>query len=300
MHTHAKPAHKTLALAIVFILGFAIVEAIAAWWSGSLALLGDAGHMASDSVALAIAAFAAWFALKPPSAKHSYGLGRAEIIAAWISSLLMLLISIAIIVEAIQRFENPTHVKATSVIIVGFFGLCVNLFVAWMLSRNAKSLNVRAAILHVISDALGSVAALLSGIVIYFFDWPPIDPLLSLVIAVLIMFSSIQLLRETLNVLMESVPAHLNLKKVARTMMSVKGVSAVHDLHIWTLSSGMVVLSAHVDIDDLGHWSSILEQLSISLRNHYEIEHVTLQPEISVQVLKYQSKSEYQKHAKNR
>ena len=298
MHTHAKPAHKVLCLAIVFILGFACVEAVGAWWSGSLTLLGDAGHMASDSIALGISAFAAWFSLKPPSAKHSYGLGRAEVIAAWISSLLMLIISIGIIIEAFKRFENPSEVKAEGVILIGFIGLCVNLSVAWMLSHSAKNLNVRAAILHVISDALGSVAALVSGIVIYFFHWNTVDPLLSLVIALLIMFSSVQLLRETLGVLMESVPAHIDLKKVAKTMMSVKGVNAVHDLHIWTLSSGMVVLSAHVDIDEMGRWSVILDELSILLRNQFEIEHVTLQPEVSVQVLKYRPKSEYLAHEK--
>ncbi len=298
MHVHAKPAHKVLCIAVAIILSFAGIEAIGAWWSGSLTLLGDAGHMASDSVALGIAAFASWFSLKPPSAKHSYGLGRAEVIAAWISSLLMLLISIAIIIEAIERFEHPTPVKATAVIIIGFIGLCVNLCVAWMLTHSAKSLNVRAAILHVISDALGSVAALGSGIIIYFFGWYSIDPILSLVIALLIMFSSIQLLRETLSVLMEGVPAHLDLKKVANDMTKIDGVNTVHDLHIWTLSSGMVVLSAHVDIDHMENWSIILKNISRVLRNEYEIEHVTLQPEVAVQVLKYHPKSEYHQHAK--
>jgi len=296
MHQHAKPAHKVLSLAILFIAGFACIEGLGAWWSGSLTLLGDAGHMASDSVALGISAFAAWFALKPPSEKHSYGFGRAEVIAAWISSLLMLIISIAIIIEALKRFQHPAEVKGMPVIIIGALGLCVNLGVAWMLSRSEKSLNVRAALLHVMSDALGSIAALISGLVIYYFGWLTVDPLLSLVIALLIMFSSIQLLRETLSVLMEGVPAHINMKEVSKKMLEVHGVSAVHDLHIWTLSSGMVVLSAHVDIDQLEHWNHILGQLSITLRNNFHIEHVTLQPEPSLQILKYQPKSELKKH----
>lgn len=295
-HSHAKPAYKVLCFAIVFILGFACIEAIGAWWSGSLTLLGDAGHMASDSVALGISAFAAWFALKPPSIKHSYGLGRAEVIAAWISSLLMLIISIAIVIEALRRFENPTEVKSTAVIGIGFIGLCTNLFVAWMLSRSEQNLNVKAAILHVMSDALGSIAALVSGLIIHWFNWLMIDPILSLVIALLIMFSSIQLLRETLRVLMEAVPAHINLAKVANQMTTVKGVNAVHDLHIWTLSSGRIVLSAHVDIDELTHWDLILKQLSLLLKQHYEIEHVTLQPESATQVLKFKPKSEYKTH----
>jgi cobalt-zinc-cadmium efflux system protein len=292
MHVHAKPAHRTLAIAISFILGFALIEAVGGWWSGSLTLLGDAGHMASDSVALGIAAFAAWFSLKPPSSKHTYGLGRAEVIAAWFSSLMMLVISLAIIVEALIRFEHPSPVDSRVVIIVGGLGLLVNLFVGWLLSRGEQTLNTRAALLHVMSDALGSVAALASGLIIHWTGWLKIDPVLSIVIAILIMFSSVQLLRETLTVLMEGVPAHLNLTHVANSMTAVEGVKGIHDLHIWTLSSGMVVLSAHIDIDDLIQWETILGRLSILLRNDYHIEHITLQPEphIAVQVLKYQPK----------
>ena len=297
-HVHAKPAHKALLLAIVFILGFACIEAVGAWWSGSLTLLGDAGHMASDSIALGISAFAAWFALKPPSAKHSYGLGRAEVIAAWVSSLLMLIISIAIVIEAIKRFEHPSEVKATTVIVIGSIGLCVNLFVAWILSRSEQNLNVRAAILHVMSDALGSIAALASGLIIQWSGWLAVDPLLSIVIALLIMFSSIRLMIETLQVLMEAVPAHLDLKTVANTMVTVEGVSAIHDLHIWNLSSGMTVLSAHVDIDQLEHWEVLLKQLSSLLKKEYGISHVTLQPEPSLRVLTYKPKSEYKGHDK--
>lgn len=289
-HAHKTPAYKVLSLAILFTFSFALVEAAGAWWSGSLTLMGDAGHMVSDSFALGISAFAAWFALKPPSAKNSYGFGRIEVIAAWFSSLLMLLISIAIIIEAIKRFQHPSHVKGFAVIVVGFIGLCVNLGVAWMLSRSEQSLNVRAAILHVISDALGSVAALLSGVIIYYWAWLMIDPILSIVVSCLILFSSVRLLRETLSVLMEGVPAHLSLEEVANTMIAVEGVKAVHDLHIWTLSSGMVVLSAHIDIEQLDSWKAILDRLSTTLSKRYHIEHVTLQPETSVQVLKYQPK----------
>ncbi len=289
-HAHKNSAYKVLSLAILFTFSFALVEAAGAWWSGSLTLMGDAGHMVSDSFALGISAFAAWFALKPPSVKNSYGFGRIEVIAAWFSSLLMLLISIAIIIEAIKRFQHPSAVKGFTVIVVGFMGLCVNLGVAWILSRSEQTLNVRAAILHVISDALGSVAALLSGLVIYCLGWLMIDPILSIVVACLILFSSVQLLREAMGILMEGVPAHLNLQEVANTMIAVEGVRAVHDLHIWTLFSGRVVLSAHIDIDQLDLWKVILDRLSATLSKHYHIEHVTLQPETSVQVLKYQPK----------
>ncbi len=288
MHAHAKPAHRVLCIAIAFILSFAIIEGFGGWWAGSLALMGDAGHMASDSVALGISAFAAWFALKPPSDKHTYGLGRAEVIAAWFSSLLMIIISLGIIFEAFQRFHDPSPVKSNTVIIIASLGLITNLFVAWLLSRGEQNLNTRAAILHVAGDALGSLAALASGIVIHYTGWLKIDPILSIVIAILILFSSIQLLRETFCVLMEGVPAHIDLKAVAQKMMSAGGVKAVHDLHIWTLSSGMVVLSAHIDIDNLNQWESILPRLAQLLRNEYHIEHITLQPEPNVQVLKFQ------------
>ena len=184
---------RTLVLCCAISILFSVVEAIGGWFTHSLALLSDAGHMASDGFALAISGFAAWIASKPSSNRHSYGMGRAEVIAAWASSILMVLISINIFVEAVERLYQPTHVVAGTVILIGFIGIVVNLLMVWLLHRREKTLNVRSAILHVMSDLLGSFAALLSGVIIYFTDWFIADPILSILIAVLILISSIRL-----------------------------------------------------------------------------------------------------------
>ena len=281
MHMHARPPHKVLFFAIFLTLGFAIIECLGGWYSGSLALLGDAGHMSADSLALAISAFAAWIAIKPASDTHTFGFGRAEVIAAWLSSLLMFAISIAIVVEAIKRLQTPHEVKGSYVMGIAFIGLLVNVYVAWLLSRSEQTLNIRAAMLHVLGDLLGSVAALISGAVIYFTGWLPIDPILSILISILILLSSIQLLRESMSVLMEGVPRNIDVRTVCNQMTECHDVVSIHDLHIWTLSSGTVMLSSHVVLKNLSNWDDVLTGLKQMLRKKYHIEHVTLQPEIS-------------------
>ncbi|MGH8415561.1 MAG: cation diffusion facilitator family transporter, partial [Gammaproteobacteria bacterium] len=263
-------------------LGFAIVEAIAGGWADSLALLGDAGHMATDGIALGAAALAAWIALKPASVRHSYGFGRAEVIAALLNTLFMLLIVAAITVEAIMRFRHPPTVHAPVVMVVGVLGLIVNIIVYRVLRHGDSSLNMRAALLHVLGDMLGSLAALVSGIVIFFTNWMPIDPLLSLFIAVLIMISSLRLLRDASRVLLEGVPRGLNLAEIGHSMARVDGVRSVHDLHVWSLSSNEVSLSAHIVIDEMGAWQAVLYRLQNHLHQDYGIEHATLQPEPAV------------------
>lgn len=278
-HHHHFSTLQLLLAGIALILVFALVEAIGAWWSGSLVLLSDAGHMVSDAVALMLAAFAAWIARRPPSYKHSYGLGRAEVVAAWLSSLFMLIISIAILVSAILRIHHPESVQGHIVIVIAILGLIVNLFLAWLLAHDQSTLNTRAALLHVMSDMLGSIAALVAGSVIYFTHWQLIDPILSILISILIMVSSLKLLRESLLVLMEGVPGHIDIRAVSDNMVLVRGVKAVHDLHVWTLSSGVIALSAHINIEDLANWDEILQGVLSMLKQNYGIEHVTLQPE---------------------
>lgn len=278
-HHHHFSTWKLLLGAVSLILVFAVIELIAGWWSGSLILLSDAGHMVSDALSLIMAAFAAWIALKPPSHKHSYGLGRAEVISAGCSSLLMLLISIAILVSAVERIHHPVEVRSHVILIVAALGLIVNLILAWLLSHDTSTLNARAALLHVMGDMLGSVAALVAGSVIYFTNWQLIDPILSILVSGLILFSSFKLLQESLLVLMEGVPRHIDIRDVLEKMTSVSGVKAIHDLHVWTLSSGMIALSAHVDIDDLTNWHDILDHIMLMLEQKYAISHVTLQPE---------------------
>lgn len=284
-HHGAHAPLKVLLAAIIFTFAFSIFEAIGGWWSGSLALLSDAGHMASDSLALSIAAFAAWVSSRPPSSKHSYGFGRAEVLGAWFSSLLMVIVVIVILVEAIERIRHPQEVAGGVVIVIASIGMISNMFIAWILSKGEKTLNVRAAILHVLSDMMGSIAALISGAIIFFKDWAMIDPILSIFICILILFSSLQLLRESLTVLMEGVPKHLDLNTVGEAMAAVHEVKSVHDLHIWTLSSGMIVLSAHIEIEDFADWYVILKKLQTLLAKNYDIEHVTLQPETSSEVV---------------
>jgi len=282
-HHHGSSSLKKLIISIVLIGIFAGVEAVGGWWAHSLALIGDAGHMGSDALALMIAAFAAWIALKPPSKQHSYGLGRAEVIAAWISSLSLLVISVFIIVEAVKRINYPpSSINSVVVMVIAGVGIFINLAVAWILSRGEQNINVRAALTHVLSDLLASFAALVTGAVIYYTGWLMIDPILSILIGVLIMFSSIRLLRESMLILMESVPNHINMHEVEDTMYDVDGVKDIHDLHVWTLSSGKVALSAHVDINDLDTWNSVLSKLKTNLKEKYSIAHVTLQPEPEV------------------
>jgi cobalt-zinc-cadmium efflux system protein len=279
-HSHDHDlTQNVLIIALIISLVFAVVEGYAGWWSQSLALLSDAGHMVSDGLALGLAAFAAWIAKKPPSVQHSYGLGRAEIVGAWISGLLVLFVAIFVIVEAIRRLHHPEPVAGGMVIIVAFLGLMVNLLMAWILTHGKQSLNVRAAILHVMGDLLGSVAALISGAVIYLTHWTLIDPILSIFISLLILVSSFRILRESLLILMEGVPAHLDIEEVGKAMAKVDKVLSVHDLHIWTLSSGVVVLTAHVEIDEFKGWSEIFDNLKALLVSKYEIAHLTLQPE---------------------
>ncbi|ROR34761.1 cation diffusion facilitator family transporter [Inmirania thermothiophila] len=266
-------------VSLALILGFAAVEAAAGWWAGSLALMADAGHMLSDAGALAVAALAAWIARRPPSLRHSYGLGRAEVVAALLNGFAMVALVIGLVVAAVRRLHDPQPVAGGTVMAVAAAGLAVNVVVALRLSHGGHDLNVRAALLHVVGDLLGSVAALLSGAVVHFTGWTPIDPLLTLLIAGLILFSTVRLLLEALHVLLEGVPHHLDLAEVGRAMAAHPGVASVHDLHIWSLGSGQVALSAHVVVRDLAAWLEVLQGLQRMLAERYGIGHVTLQPE---------------------
>lgn len=277
---HHHGSGNALLWPVLLTLGFAIVEAAGGWFTGSLALMGDAGHMFSDSAALGLAWLGMWMARKPPSVKHSYGLMRAEVMVALVNGLLMLAVVTVIAVEAIQRLHAPTQVQGAEVMLIAFLGLVVNLIVAWRLGHDQHNLNSRAALLHVIGDVLGSLAALAAGAVIYFTGWLPIDPILSLFISALILFSTLNLLREVLHVLMEGVPHHLDLGTVGRAMGEVAEVREVHDVHIWTLSSSVVALSAHVVLQDMEAWPRVLPALRELLHQRFAIDHVTLQPEI--------------------
>jgi cobalt-zinc-cadmium efflux system protein len=278
-HLGHAGGHSHLTGALTLTLAFAFVEAAAGVFSGSLALISDAGHMFTDSTALGLAALAAWLARRPPSSRHTYGLVRAEILAALLNGLLMLALISFIAIEAVDRFAHPRDIHGGTVTAVAVLGLLINLGVAWRLSRGQRDLNTRAALMHVMGDLMGSVAAITAGLVITFTGWTPIDPLLSLLVAGLILVSAWRLLSEALHVLLEAVPSHIDIEEVSREMAAIDQVVSVHDLHIWALSSGQIALSAHLDVTSLDDWPRILPLARQLLAERFGIGHVTLQPE---------------------
>lgn len=264
-------------------IGFAVLEALGGWWTGSLALLSDAGHMLTDGTALALGALAAWMARRPPSQRLSYGLGRAEVVAALINAGAMLVIVAALAYESIVRLKTPSPVQGGAVALIAAVGLALNLWVIRQL--HGHDMNTRAARLHVVGDALGSIAALAAGVIIALTGWTPIDPIASLAICVLIALSSVRLLRESMHALMEGVPHGLSVETIGTEMARVDGVLSVHDLHVWTLSGSRIALSAHVVVRSLGQWERMLAELQARLQERFGIDHITLQPETTVRPL---------------
>lgn len=289
-HLPRSEAGGAVFWALFLTLAFAVLETVTGFWSGSLALLGDAGHMLTDSASLGLAAFALWLSRRPPSLRHTYGLGRVETLAALLNVLFMVLVVIAIAVAAVRRFMLPSPINGEAVTLVAFAGLCVNAGVAWLLMQGEQTMNTRAALLHVLGDLLGSVAALLAGAVVMLTGWTPVDPLLSLLICALILVSSLRLLREVLRALLEGVPAHLCVDEIGRSLATVPGVVSVHDLHVWTLSSQRVVLSAHLVVESMSAWPEILARAGHLLK-HQGIGHVTLQPEPEVQPVRWMARA---------
>jgi cobalt-zinc-cadmium efflux system protein len=281
-HDHA---HQGLGAAAAVTIAFALVEAFGGWWTGSLALLSDAGHMLTDAGALMLGALAAWMARQPPSHRHSYGLGRAEVVAALLNAALMLAIVIALAWEAVIRFRQPSTVDGAWAAVIAAVGLGVNLWVLRRLAPHHHDMNTRAARLHVLGDVLGSAAALLSGAVIAATGWMPIDSLVSLAICVLIAVSAFRLMRESLHALMEGVPHGLSVDAIGAEMARVQGVVSVHDLHVWTLSGSRIALSAHVVVRSFGEWDRMLVDLQHRLHEAFGIDHVTLQPESTTRPL---------------
>jgi len=280
-HGHEAPrpvAERVLWIALFATGGFAIVEAVGAHFAGSLALYSDAGHMATDAAAFVVALIAQVVARRPPSERASYGYGRAEVLAAFVNAVAMLLLVGWIAVEAIRRFVAPTPVAGPVMMAVAAAGLAVNLAVAWLLGKASGNLNARGALLHVIGDILGSVAALVAGGVILATGWTPIDPLLSLLVALLILRSTWALLRQSGAVLLERVPDHLSYAEIGRALAELPGVLGVHDLHIWQTGSARVALSAHVALARGEDWPRVLAAARRLLATRFAIDHVTLQP----------------------
>lgn len=280
-HAHHHPPVKAgtaLVQAAILTAAFAALEALGGWWTGSLALVSDAGHMLTDGAALGLAAAAVWISRLPPSRRHSYGFGRVEILAAAINALAMLAIVVAVAYEAVLRLGHPRPVEAEWAAGIALGGLVLNLIVLRRLAPH-HDLNSRAARLHVLGDVMGSLAALASAAIIAATGWTAADALASLVICALIAASSVRLLREGVHALMEGVPRDISVETVGQELARVQGVVSVHDVHVWTLSGSRTALSAHVVVASLAQWERILQELQARIHERFAIDHVTLQPE---------------------
>ncbi|WP_438347482.1 cation diffusion facilitator family transporter [Paenibacillus sp. FA6] len=284
-HDHTHGANKKVLLISFFIItGYMIVEVIGGFLTNSLALLSDAGHMLSDSIALAIALVA--FILGEKAASHSktFGYKRFEILAAVLNGVTLIAIALFIFYEAIKRFANPPEVATTGMLIVSVIGLLVNIVVAWIMMRGGDTegnLNMRGAYLHVLSDMLGSVGAIAAALLIMFFGWGWADPLASVIVAILVLRSGFYVTKAAIHVLMEGTPSNVDVSDVIQTIEQTKGIQGIHDLHIWTISSGLNALSCHAVVDDeltIAESESMLRKIEHDLE-HKGITHVTIQLE---------------------
>jgi cobalt-zinc-cadmium efflux system protein len=286
-HSHAPSSRasrskRKLLWVLALTAAYTLAEAVGGWLSGSLALLADAGHMLADVAALALALAAVWFASRPATPNKTFGYYRLEILAALTNGVVLVLIALVIFYEAYQRFHAPREVETSLMIPVAAGGLLVNLVCAWLLhGDHHDDLNVRGAWLHVLGDALGSVGAIVAGVLMSLYGWYQADPIFSAAIALLIVWSSWHLIRESTNVLLEGTPAHINLASVEESISETEGVERVHDLHVWTITSGREALSAHVVHAHGVAPRELLIELRAKLHERFGVDHLTIQMETS-------------------
>jgi cobalt-zinc-cadmium efflux system protein len=277
-HEYGEENRRALALVLALTVGFTVVEIIGGLLTGSLALLADAGHMLSDNFSLGLALFAAWLAQRPATPNRSFGYRRAEILAALANGVTLVAVSIWVFVEAYSRLSDPPEVLGGSMLLVAALGLLVNAAGAIILYRSGgQSLNVQGAMRHVFADALGSVGAIVAAAVIILTGWRYADPIISVAIGVLILGSSWKLLKDSTNILLEATPSNLDATKVGQKMASAEGVVEVHDLHIWTITSGFPALSAHVLVGSHEDCHARRRELEDLLAHEYGVSHTTLQ-----------------------
>jgi cobalt-zinc-cadmium efflux system protein len=266
-------------IAVALTSGYALVELVGGLWSGSLALLADCGHLLTDAAALLFSLAANRMAQRPVSARHSFGLARAEVIAAFVNSLALLAVVAWLVVEGIDRIRHPIRVNGAAVLLIAGVGLAVNLSIAWALAQHRENLNIRAALLHVLGDLLGSVAALVAGAVIYLTGYTVVDPLLSMLVSGLILRSTLGVLKESTMMLLDSVPPGVEFQRVGQALARIDGVRSIHDLHVWSIVPGRNAVSAHLLLDRIESWPGILLEARRVLARDFGIDHVTLQPE---------------------
>jgi cobalt-zinc-cadmium efflux system protein len=280
-HSHTDPSATTRKLVIALQINFVflLIEAIGGWYTNSLALLSDAGHMLTDVGALALALGARWLASRPATASRSFGFRRAEVLAAFLNAITLWAIVGGIVWEGIERINRPESVGSGLMVVIAFLGLAANLISAWMLSGSHGDINVRGAYLHLMADALGSVGALVAGVAMLWGVSPVIDPIASMLIAGLVFWGSLGLMRQSVNILMEATPAGINVAAISRALANLPGVREVHDLHIWQIGSGLVSLTGHLVVHNQVDRDLLLMQAQGLMRSKHGIDHVTLQTE---------------------
>mgnify|MGYP001770611454 FL=1 len=284
-HDHSREGNKKgLAIALFITAGIMLLEFFGGLITNSLALLSDSGHMLSDASSLALSLAAIWFAAKPASPNKTYGFYRFEILAALFNGVTLFVIAGFIVWEAIQRFYNPPTVAGGSMMLIAAIGLFANLLSAWALMRKGdvkNNVNLRSAYLHVIGDALGSVGAIIAGIVMWLFDWYVADPIISILVALLILKGAWGVIKHTVHILMEGTPITIDQNEVKKALESIEGVVGVHDLHIWTITSGLDSLSCHILIEDHQDSQKILQDAIHMIEEKFKILHTTIQIETS-------------------
>ena len=282
MHSHGgqrRSQKRALATALVLVLAFAGVEAAVGLVSGSLALLADAAHMLSDALALGLALFAAWLAQRPATPERSFGWRRAEVLAALANALVLVALGAWIVWEGIGRLSDPPGITGGWVLAAGVAGLLVNVAAARVLHGAGSGLIVRAAMLHVLADIGSSAGVVLAGLVVLATGWAYADPVAAILIGLLVILSTASVLRETVGVLLEGAPAGMDAREVGAAIASTHGVVGVHDLHLWTITSGFPALSAHVLVAAGADCHAIRRELEAVLRERFELTHTTLQVE---------------------
>ncbi len=287
-HSHGPGGYRgadrrALLIAAFLTAGFMIAEAVGGLLTGSLALLADAGHMLSDSFSLLLALAAVSIAARPATARRTFGFKRAEILAALVNGVLLVVVSIWVIYEAIRRLEDPVEILGVGMLLIAIGGLVINLVAAWVLIRSGgESLNIRAALRHVLGDLAGSVGVIVAAGVIILTGWEPIDAIVSILISLLIAASAWSILKEAVDVLLESAPEGIDTEEIGMSMAAHPGVDEVHDLHVWQITSGFPALSAHVLVRPGADCHGIRVELENVLHERFELDHTTLQVDHTV------------------
>ena len=282
-HDHTREGNKKgLIIALSITTGIMLLEFFGGLITNSLALLSDSGHMLSDASSLALSLAAIWFASKPASPNKTYGFYRFEILAALFNGVTLFLIAGFIAFEAYERFFDPPAVASGTMMIIASVGLLANLASAWSLVSKGdvkNNINLRSAYLHVLGDALGSVGAILAGLLMYFFSWYAADPLISVLVALLILKGAWGVIKHSVHILMEGTPITVDQEEVKKTLLAIDGVVDIHDLHIWTITSGLDSLSCHLVIEDAQRFEEILQQAIHKIEENFKILHTTIQIE---------------------